>query len=467
MSGCLSMQGFLAAAVPPRSPCQLPLSHDGKEKEEDDASVCSADEALLEMLCMQSFSLATIQDDEPQQDSSSCPTTTCCSPCNDKNHKILAASIPIVTRITPPAHCQRPHTPNQPLLLETRPQLLSRAQCQYIIDLGYRASNNGGQSYGPTYVQAAVHGAAAHNTTTTNTIMVQLAKPNHHKVCVFTNDMVSRWISTAIRKNPDINKAIVDWCQENHFANAHEEEELYRINPRLRLLRYDAVDQDVFLPHYDATTTSCANGHDWTSRLTILLYLNDGDGINFDGGATLYLNALHPQQDAHTVCPQAGKMVIFDHELYHASQPLEYNAAIKVPRHDNNKLQSSFIVGGSKFVLRSDVFFRSNVLDEANPSASLSSDSSSMWLLDNDKNDDDAADRVVSVRQMVATAIHFAPLADILQSMDLLDVSLASFWAAGRNRLQTMLLDLGAEIEMCRAFLDACQEEQQQEALSS
>ena len=43
-----------------------------------------------------------------------------------------------------------------------------------------------------------------------------------------------------------------------------------------------------------ATTTD----KEWTSRLTVLLYLNDGDGVDFDGGATLFLNALEASSRA-------------------------------------------------------------------------------------------------------------------------------------------------------------------------
>jgi hypothetical protein len=140
------------------------------------------------------------------------------------------------------------------------------------------------------------------------------------------------------------------------------------LNPRIRILRYDATDNDRFEPHFDATTyidTNHGQHHlqqqqqRQKSLLTVLIYLNNGGGIDFSGGETCYLDshistsspslttatALHhgnepnivPRSTSVTkVLPETGKVVIFEHDLYHSGAPL---------------------ISGTKYVLRTDVMF--------------------------------------------------------------------------------------------------------------
>jgi hypothetical protein len=107
------------------------------------------------------------------------------------------------------------------------------------------------------------------------------------------------------------------------------------------VLRYDADDDDVFDPHFDATTR--ADGR--TSLLTVLLYLNDGGGRDFDGGETRFVDhsvsrsgggGIGPRGRATEIAPEAGKAVLFEHDLFHSSAPLIF---------------------GTKYVLRTDVLF--------------------------------------------------------------------------------------------------------------
>ena len=94
-------------------------------------------------------------------------------------------------------------------------------------------------------------------------------------------------------------------------------------------------------PHFDATTKV---GSNMTSLLTVLIYLNDGGGVDFSGGETCYLeyhnNTSAKYIDASTkVEPATGKVVVFEHDLFHASIPLEF---------------------GTKYVLRTDILFELN-----------------------------------------------------------------------------------------------------------
>jgi hypothetical protein len=80
--------------------------------------------------------------------------------------------------------------------------------------------------------------------------------------------------------------------------------------------------------------------------LTVLVYLCDGGGIDFEGGETLYLDshvsslnkALKADGSAGCtrITPRLGDVVIFEHDLYHSGAPL---------------------TNGTKFVMRTDVMF--------------------------------------------------------------------------------------------------------------
>jgi hypothetical protein len=268
----------------------------------------------------------------------------------------------------------------------------------------------------------------------------------------------------------------------------------YKINPRLRLLRYDAVDEDIFLPHYDATTTmnDDDDGRDYQSKLTILVYLN----TDFEGGETLFLNSL-VRSNATTVqggnvlkiTPQVGQMVVFNHELYHASRELLYNKDIVVPKRPNTKMMitpdaDDGIMGGSKFVLRSDVMFEiktnSNDMDKQEESRNSSSRmtpddimttmTSRLELAGN--NDVTSSSMVVDpkVVDIVNSMVNddrqqqqysddsHNQLTSILAQLDLLQSPVRTLLVPGRQKLLTMLLDLGANPVYCETFLNKCVE---------
>jgi hypothetical protein len=376
----------------------------------------------------------------------------------------------IVQCCTPPPNCHRPLTPHAPLLLQSTQALLSQEQVNRIVALGYQTCNNTNSSAyahrGPVYVTRAAlhhhHGSMKNNnsnynissdrTTTTTTTSasastkVDLEQPNHHKVCVFKDKLVLQWIEDALSQHFQF--FIESWYRDNYCSccqqtkqtttittndssscrNGRQQQQghrAYKINPRLRLLRYDARDKDNFIPHYDATTTMTmtttttstgeenAQGQsnvieeeeEWESKLTILVYLNTGGGCDFCGGDTLFLgqqldgcgNArsnnnnsdnttttskiIHRSntnnQTTATACPiptsaitpKRGHVCVFNHDLYHASQELQFNDTLVGPTnniyHNNNKAADDIndnnvgvcVVGGSKLVLRSDVMF--------------------------------------------------------------------------------------------------------------
>ena len=254
----------------------------------------------------------------------------------------------------------------------------------------------------------------------TSETVVTLQNPNHHKVCVFTNDMILTWLEGAIRQHFD--KHIQEWtvCDNN---------KKYIVNPRLRLLRYDAADHDVFLSHYDATTTTALQGIEYESKLTILLYLN----TEFDGGETAYVNSLNPS-DFLNVTPATGKIVVFNHELYHASRELVYNSVFEVDG----------VKGGTKFVLRSDIMFEKTAEQEDSCLTSV------LALPTSDTG-------VLKVADVLSGTNNKCKLFHVLNELDFLNVSIRAFLVPGRSYLTSMLIDLGIEQDECDIFLQKCE----------
>lgn len=395
-------------------------------------SVTSADEALFELLGINKLTLDP--DDEEKNE-------------NNEHENESESSPACTTALTPPLNCHRPQTPHSPLLIETSSHLLSPAQCHYIIyNLGYRATNNGGKSYGPNYITKAAHPISNENGSgSTSSAIVELLDPNHHKVCVFTSDLVMKWIENAF-ESAGVHEALETWCRANHIEDQGDDDKKisYRINPRLRLLRYDARDNDIFLSHYDATTTSSATGTTLESKITILLYLNNGGGVDFCGGNTLFLNALQPldRQQRQEVVPHCGKFVLFNHELYHASQALECN----------DELICDDIPGGTKFVLRSDIMFA--------PPRVVSHDSSIFSALD------DAPTKSVLMVQDVLNAgdqgsasRNHVHLLNVLKQLDMDHLPVTSFLVPGPAVVKSMLVDLGLDPEVANSFVTRCCQE--------
>jgi hypothetical protein len=152
------------------------------------------------------------------------------------------------------------------------------------------------------------------------------------------------------------------------------------LNPRLRVLKYDASDRDEFQGHFDATTEIHSSVLGQTSYMTVLLYLNDGGGGDFDGGETEFLSQERKEQQQASssgsdfsdsenknskigkdgarsdgfasigaygekngnnikmvkITPKAGSVVLFEHDLFHRGRPLLW---------------------GTKYVLRTDIMF--------------------------------------------------------------------------------------------------------------
>lgn len=223
---------------------------------------------------------------------------------------------PSVKQLTVPQNCSRYiHKPCAVASFVIH-NFLNVDECQELIHLATTLSSTGFH-----YVSEA-----AHTDEDGTTHIVKLQEANKHKLSVFehppTTKKLWRRLETII--SPHISS----------FIESTKCGQPIGLNPRLRVLRYDAPDKDVFEPHFDATTRV----NDSTSLLTVLIYLNDGGGKEFDGGETCFLDSKSVKLNDTTemVTPSTGDVVVFEHDLFHSSAPLKF---------------------GTKYILRTDVLF--------------------------------------------------------------------------------------------------------------
>jgi hypothetical protein len=216
------------------------------------------------------------------------------------------------------------------------PHLLTAEECQQLIDVASSGSSTTGTAF--QYVTQALH-----MTPDGQQVAVQLQNPNRHKLSVFSHppfvDLIWNKLQKALSVvDLDGVEGHPQWTLLAPLLDRDNVEPPVGINPRLRVLRYDSKDGDDFLPHFDATTRIDKAG---ISLLTVLLYLNTGGGVDFDGGETIFWDMAdlsnNKRSNAVQVIPEAGTVVVFEHDLYHSGQSLQW---------------------GTKYVLRTDLLFQ-------------------------------------------------------------------------------------------------------------
>lgn len=231
------------------------------------------------------------------------------------------------------------------------------------------------------------------------THIVRLQEPNTHKLSVFEHQQTLDELWNTLK--PVILPHIDEFTQFTKSSLP------LGLNPRLRVLRYDATDNDVFNPHFDATThvkgrSSC----EMTSLLTVLVYLNDGGGKEFDGGETYYLDSTNVNAEPTIVVPSVGKAVVFEHDLFHSSVPLKF---------------------GTKFVLRTDILFQ--IDDEGGVDKPR----------DNSNN---KSDRSKTLLELCVELSICECSKDCLNEMGLIDLTLESLVSPGMTAVKQMLFDV-------------------------
>jgi hypothetical protein len=224
-----------------------------------------------------------------------------------------------------------------------------------------------------------------------------------------------------------------------------------KLNPRLRILRYDSDDGgddggDDFSPHFDATTEDLTEqGSVWRSYITVLVYLNDcattgtyadptatnkPDSKAYTGGRTLFLSQKPASSNTSSdtasdtsssvsVQPSAGSVALFEHDQFHSGER---------------------VTSGTKWIMRTDVMFNIGEsieavteLDskwegvQADAIGSSSSPSSSS-----------SSKPVVATLASLLTNLSLSHLTDDLEAMGLTG-SLESFVSPGEMMVKMML----------------------------
>jgi hypothetical protein len=324
-----------------------------------------------------------------------------------------------------PSKCSRQHLKASSCLALTLSDVLDRKQCHRLIDL---ASN------GFRYIKEATHNAPDGTSYT-----VEIQNPNPHKlsaidtshnVCVDDGSQSNSDEGTAILNNLFLN---IRGALESHpsfqtFSQRTKCGKMRGLNPRMRVLRYDAKDNDRFEAHFDATTfvPSENDGKRRQSLITVLVYLNNGVGDEFEGGETLFLDCHNSKSMAKSksysesemvkIDPMFGKAVLFEHDLFHSGAPLEW---------------------GTKFIMRTDILFdevlASELLDEEVDSEVTARSSSTSVLVSDLCNDIKVSDKMkTSVRKK-------------LDEIGLLHITCESLLAPGIKLLKQMLVDVGLD----------------------
>ena len=330
-------------------------------------------------------------------------------------------TIPCATllEVVVPHRCSRYlHEPSD-VVSFTIDYFLDASECQQIVHLATKLSSTGFH-----YVTEASH---TDNDGVTHSVKLQ--QPNKHKLSVFehtpTIDLLWK------KMKPIILPHIGAFIQHTKCGPP------IGLNPRLRVLRYDAMDDDIFEPHFDATTRVGST----TSLLTVLIYLNDGDGIDFDGGETCYLDhhvsstgssRSSSIDDTTTikVVPTTGKVVIFEHDLYHSSVPLKF---------------------GTKYVLRTDVLFE---FDANEGDVGVDIPRGSDWKID----EVEQHHTVVLCTTLLEVCQHIKLSDEDKQALDeigLLDLTLAALFAPSVSAVRSMIYDAVSTEEAAEQLINA------------
>jgi hypothetical protein len=377
------------------TPCTFNNRHDTQSKTANDDSSTDGSvdtqEAFLDMLGL-SGGLASMENVEEEEEQFK----------DDTDHTRIQHS-----KISLPSRCSRYLYPPENCLALSIDNFYSKLECDQLIRRAASATEQGFQ-----YITEA-----AHISPDGSSYPVKLQNPNPHKLSVFYHPPT---ISRMWRKLKDCIDPLIESFIERENCGPP-----LGLNPRLRVLRYDCCDNDRFEPHFDATTMV---GQKQKSLLTVLLYLNDGGGKEFEGGDTLYLDShissknqietlmYKATENISKVTPESGRVVIFEHDLFHSGAPL---------------------LSGTKYVLRTDVLF-----------AAKDDDSE---LGKNDDNDDNNMEEVPStilVSDLCKDLEVPDQVMEQLDGMSMLEMTLASFLAPGITMLKTMLLDEISDVSL-------------------
>ena len=108
---------------------------------------------------------------------------------------------------------------------------------------------------------------------------------------------------------------------------------MHGLNERMRILRYQ--EGEYFRPHSDG---SYRPNKQHASIQTMMIYLNSGGGVNFEGGCTVFHGRKCSRKSTSTEhVPKTGSVLIFDHPMVH---------------------EGAELLRGTKYAIRTDVMYK-------------------------------------------------------------------------------------------------------------
>uniref|UniRef100_A0A7S0C5A9 Fe2OG dioxygenase domain-containing protein n=1 Tax=Proboscia inermis TaxID=420281 RepID=A0A7S0C5A9_9STRA len=107
--------------------------------------------------------------------------------------------------------------------------------------------------------------------------------------------------------------------------------DLVGLNERMHVLRYD--NGEYFAPHQDGSYSKNSNTR---SFLTVVVYLNSGGGLDFEGGTSNFVSPYETENSVTKFVPKRGGVLAFDHSLLH---------------------EGAAVVRGTKYCIRTDVMY--------------------------------------------------------------------------------------------------------------
>ena len=343
-----------------------------------------------------------------------------------------------------PPRCSRHLLPPTSCLALLIDNVLTEQQCQYLIQ---KASTSPG---GFKYITEATHKAPDGSSYT-----VQIQNPNPHQLAVLdTSHNPCGKKCKKIETHEDLQATrIMDHIYATISKVLDQSNVLYKnfvsrtkcgmhqgLNPRMRILKYDAVHNDRFEAHFDATTFVANTDDTETTRqqslITVLVYLNNGDGEDFEGGETIFLDyhnsftkstGLNTEKNNVKITPKVGRVVVFEHDLFHSGAPLQK---------------------GTKFIMRTDVLFEEQCNNEQYP---LYNDK--QIIPSNVDSLPTSSKQVELVIDMCKEMQVTENVIQVLSEMDLLNVTIDAFMSAGVTFLRNMLVDAGLHHEVATSLI--------------
>ena len=390
---------------------------DGGQNDRDeweDSSSVDTNDAFMEMLGFSAERPESLDVAEHIESPKSITIKTTCTP----------AGACLCKPIKVPIKCSRHRVDPSECLALVIDNVLSEDQCQRIVQMA---------GTGFRYITEA-----SHKTSDGTSYTVEIQNPNPHKLSAIDTDHNPQF-SKVGSKPKDAGTLLMDHLYNTisasllsdpsyqSFAKRTKCGSMQGLNSRMRVLKYDARDNDRFDAHFDATTFVPGKLTRRKSLVTVLVYLNNGDGDEFEGGETFYFQHSTPGESinhdsAAKVVPKTGRVVAFEHDLFHSGAPLDR---------------------GTKYIMRTDILFDEHETCEHKVDGIV-----------NYEQGQGGESKTTLVSEVCADLKFTADMVHILRRMDLLDITCESLLAPGATLMKQMLIDCGLNANSVKLLIN-------------